>query len=133
MGKGKRKTNVYNMKKITIAIDGYSSTGKSTIAKQLANALGYVYIDSGAMYRAVALYALQHKLIQNSVLNTEELINTYSYSSYELVSENLSQVKGKINFNQYISNIASGNWHQIPCEFDEFRFDNQLNRIIKYV
>ena len=63
------------MKKITIAIDGFSSTGKSTLAKQLAQKLQYVYIDSGAMYRAVALYALQHKLIQNSVLNTEELIN----------------------------------------------------------
>jgi len=72
-------------------------------------------------------------LVYNFAYYTEELINTYSYSSYELVSENLSQVKGKINFNQYISNIASGNWHQIPCEFDEFRFDNQLNRIIKYV
>jgi len=63
------------MKKITIAIDGFSSTGKSTLAKQLAQKLQYVYVDSGAMYRAVALYALQHKLIQNSVLNTEELIN----------------------------------------------------------
>jgi len=65
------------MKKITIAIDGFSSTGKSTLAKQLAQKLQYVYVDSGAMYRAVALYALQHKLIQNSVLNTEELINNY--------------------------------------------------------
>ena len=40
-------------KKITIAIDGYSSTGKSTIAKQLAKVMGYVYVDSGAMYRAM--------------------------------------------------------------------------------
>ncbi|MEM9144118.1 MAG: (d)CMP kinase [Bacteroidota bacterium] len=45
------------MRKITIAIDGYSSTGKSTIAKRLAKTLGYVYIDTGAMYRAVTLYA----------------------------------------------------------------------------
>ncbi len=47
------------MKKITIAIDGYSSTGKSTIAKQLAKALNYIYVDTGAMYRAVTFYALQ--------------------------------------------------------------------------
>ena len=49
------------MKKITIAIDGYSSCGKSTIAKQLAQYAGYTYIDTGAMYRAVALYALTHE------------------------------------------------------------------------
>ncbi|MEM9076705.1 MAG: (d)CMP kinase [Bacteroidota bacterium] len=47
------------MGKIIIAIDGYSSTGKSTIAKRLANALDYIYVDTGAMYRAVTLYALQ--------------------------------------------------------------------------
>ena len=48
------------MKPLTIAIDGHSSTGKSTLAKQLAKALGYVYVDSGAMYRAVALNALRN-------------------------------------------------------------------------
>ncbi|HRN43937.1 MAG TPA: (d)CMP kinase, partial [Flavobacterium sp.] len=46
-------------KKITIAIDGFSSTGKSTLAKQLATHLGYVYVDTGAMYRAMALYFLR--------------------------------------------------------------------------
>lgn len=48
------------MKKITIAIDGFSSTGKSTIAKQLAKALGYIYVDTGAMYRAVTLFATRN-------------------------------------------------------------------------
>ncbi len=48
-------------KKIIIAIDGFSSTGKSTIAKELANALGYLYVDSGAMYRAVTLFAISNK------------------------------------------------------------------------
>ncbi|MGB5553745.1 MAG: (d)CMP kinase, partial [Flavobacteriaceae bacterium] len=48
------------MEKITIAIDGYSSTGKSTIAKQLAKALGYVYVDTGAMYRAVTLFGMRN-------------------------------------------------------------------------
>ncbi|MET1260460.1 (d)CMP kinase [Flagellimonas sp. DF-77] len=50
------------MHKITIAIDGYSSTGKSTIAKQLANALGYVYVDTGAMYRAITWWVLNEKI-----------------------------------------------------------------------
>ncbi len=48
------------MGKITIAIDGYSSTGKSTIAKQLAKSLGYIYVDTGAMYRAVTLFAMRN-------------------------------------------------------------------------
>jgi len=51
------------MKKITIAIDGFSSTGKSTLAKQLAKELEYVYVDTGAMYRAVAYFAMQNKFI----------------------------------------------------------------------
>ncbi|MGC1631402.1 MAG: (d)CMP kinase [Gelidibacter sp.] len=63
------------MKKITIAIDGFSSTGKSTVAKQLAKALGYVYVDSGAMYRAVALYAMQNQLISNEHFDVERLVS----------------------------------------------------------
>ena len=50
------------MKKITIAIDGYSSCGKSTLAKELARQLGYVYVDTGAMYRTVTLFAMRHNL-----------------------------------------------------------------------
>ena len=52
------------MKKITIAIDGYSSCGKSTMAKDLAKEIGYVYVDTGAMYRSVTLYALRHNLFE---------------------------------------------------------------------
>ena len=62
------------MKKIIIAIDGFSSTGKSTLAKQLAKKLQYVYVDTGAMYRAVALYAMNHKLIDNDIFDKEGLI-----------------------------------------------------------
>jgi cytidylate kinase len=52
------------MKKITIALDGHSSCGKSTMAKDLAKELGYIYVDTGAMYRAVTLYAMRHDLIK---------------------------------------------------------------------
>ena len=78
------------MKKITIAIDGFSSTGKSTLAKQLAQKLHYVYVDSGAMYRAVALYSLQHNLINDSVLNRAALIN------------NLPQINVAFQYNEFL-------------------------------
>lgn len=60
--------------KITIAIDGFSSTGKSTIAKQLATALGYVYVDTGAMYRAVTLFAMESGVITAENKDIEGLI-----------------------------------------------------------
>ena len=61
------------MKKIVIAIDGHSSSGKSTMAKDLAREIGYIYIDTGAMYRAVTLYALQHNYIQGDIIDEEAL------------------------------------------------------------
>mgnify|MGYP002127148330 FL=1 len=63
-------------KKITIAIDGFSSTGKSTLAKQLAKHLGYIYVDTGAMYRAVALFAMQNDFISVNSLDKIGLINS---------------------------------------------------------
>lgn len=74
-------------KKITIAIDGFSSTGKSTLAKQLAKMLNYIYVDTGAMYRAVTLYALQNGFITKDHFNEEALI------------ENLPNVTLKFFFN----------------------------------
>jgi cytidylate kinase len=62
------------MKKITIAIDGFSSTGKSTLAKQLAKKLGYIYVDTGAMYRAIALFAMQNDFISKDLLDKESLL-----------------------------------------------------------
>lgn len=61
------------MKKITIAIDGFSSSGKSTMAKDLAKEIGYIYIDSGAMYRAVTLYAMEHHLFDGDEIDTGNL------------------------------------------------------------
>lgn len=61
------------MKKITIAIDGHSSCGKSTMAKQLARELGYVYVDTGAMYRAVTLFALRNGLMDPETKQIDEI------------------------------------------------------------
>jgi len=75
------------LKKITIAIDGYSSTGKSTLAKQIAKTLGYAYVDTGAMYRAVTLFAMQNGFIDEVELYKEELI------------KNLSKIQLRFQFN----------------------------------
>ena len=61
------------LKKITIAIDGHSSTGKSTMAKALAKRIGYAYVDTGAMYRAVTLFALRNKLIRRGKVDEPAL------------------------------------------------------------
>jgi cytidylate kinase len=74
-------------KKIIIAIDGFSSTGKSTVAKELAAALHYIYVDSGAMYRAVTYYALQNNLIGDNFLHKTQLIN------------HLNQIRISLKFN----------------------------------
>lgn len=62
------------MQNITIAIDGFSSTGKSTLAKQIAKELGYVYVDTGAMYRAVTLYALQNSFIGEDYFKVNDFV-----------------------------------------------------------
>jgi cytidylate kinase len=66
------KTN----QQIIIAIDGFSSTGKSTIAKQLAKKLGYLYVDTGAMYRAVTLFAMQRGFVTEKLLDKKKLIES---------------------------------------------------------
>ncbi len=76
--------------KITIAVDGFSSTGKSTVAKQLAKELGYVYVDTGAMYRTVALFALEQHLVDDGVVKTQELI------------ENLENINISFVYNQQL-------------------------------
>ena len=75
------------MKNITIAIDGFSSTGKSTLAKQLAKHLGYIYVDTGAMYRAVTLFAMENGIINKETFDKEKLIS------------NLSDIKLHFEFN----------------------------------
>jgi len=75
-------------KKITIAIDGFSSTGKSTIAKQLAKQLGYIYVDSGAMYRAVTLYAMQHGFINEDNFDIVKLIADLDHIDLKFIFNN---------------------------------------------
>ena len=62
------------MGKLTIAIDGHASTGKSSIAKKLAKSLGYLYINSGSMYRAVTLYAIENNLLELIDLDINKFI-----------------------------------------------------------
>ena len=76
------------MKKIIIAIDGYSSTGKSTVAKQLADYLDYIYVDSGAMYRAVALFALQNNYLSKDNFDKESLIKALPEILLEFKKDN---------------------------------------------
>lgn len=61
------------MKKIVVAVDGFSSCGKSTMAKDLANKIGYIYIDSGAMYRAITLFSIQNDCFQGDELDQQKL------------------------------------------------------------
>ncbi|OYQ46844.1 (d)CMP kinase [Flavobacterium aurantiibacter] len=72
-------------KKIIIAIDGHSSTGKSTMAKQLAKELGYVYVDTGAMYRAVALFAMKQGFIKSDFFDKQALINSLDQLSLSFI------------------------------------------------
>ncbi|MFD1096177.1 (d)CMP kinase [Salegentibacter chungangensis] len=72
-------------KKITIAIDGYSSTGKSTVAKQLAKELGYIYVDTGAMYRAVTLYVMRKLFVTDTNFDEESILRHLPFINLKFV------------------------------------------------
>jgi cytidylate kinase len=78
--------------KITIAIDGYSACGKSTLARELADQLGYIFIDSGAMYRGVTLYALRNELISDGTINKDQLVKSLSSISLRFVKSEKSSI-----------------------------------------
>lgn len=86
--------------KITIAIDGFSSTGKSTVAKELAKKLEYIYVDSGAMYRAVTLFAMQNNFIGGDFFDLDGLTN--SLDAIDL-SFRLNSITS--NADMYLNNI----------------------------
>lgn len=107
------------MKKITIAIDGFSSTGKSTLAKQLAKHLGYIYVDTGAMYRAIALFAMQNNFISKDSLDIESLLKALpniklqfqfnanlGYAEMYLNDSNVEKEIRTIEVSSFVSRIA---------------------------
>lgn len=106
------------MKKIIIAIDGFSSTGKSTVAKELANALQYAYVDTGAMYRAVTLFALKNDWIGKDFWNKEQLV------------QNLEKINLK-----FVYNPAKGfgemylNGENVETEIREMEVSNFVSKI----
>jgi len=108
------------VQKITIAIDGFSSTGKSTVAKQLAKHLGYIYVDSGAMYRAVTLFAMQNGFIDNDHLDQSGLVsklNTITidfkfnlnlgFAEVYLNGENVEKLVRTLEVSNFVSKIAA--------------------------
>ena len=107
-------------KKIIIAIDGFSSTGKSTVAKQLAKQLGYVYVDTGAMYRAVALFASRNGYIDSENFNPEALVKKLSeinlkfifnpelgFGEMYLNGENVEKQIRQMEVSGYVSRVAT--------------------------
>lgn len=109
----------FKMKKITIAIDGFSSTGKSTVAKRIAKYLGYVYVDSGAMYRAVTYYAMQHGFIDGNHFNIEGLVanlkaitisfkfnNTLGFAEVYLNGVNIENDIRTLEVSSFVSKVA---------------------------
>ena len=107
------------MKKITIAIDGFSSTGKSTLAKQLAKELEYVYVDTGAMYRAVAYFAMKNQLIAADFFDKAALITALpniqlefkfnadlGFAEMYLNGENVEKQIRTIEVSSFVSKVA---------------------------
>lgn len=113
------------MKKITIAIDGFSSTGKSTLAKQLAKHLGYVYVDTGAMYRAVTFFSMQNGYISKDFFDKETLINSLPYIKlhFEFNSElGFGEMfLNDVNIEKEIRTLEVSNFVSLVAEVSEVR------------
>lgn len=112
-------------KKITIAIDGFSSTGKSTLAKQLAKHLGYIYVDTGAMYRAVAYFAMQHGYISKDYFDKTVLIQSLDSIKLQFkYNENLAFAEMFLNdqnVEQQIRTIEVSSFVSLVAEISEVR------------
>lgn len=112
-------------KRITIAIDGFSSTGKSTLAKQLAAHLGYIYIDTGAMYRAVALYAMQNNIIGKDFFDSPKLVANLNNIDLDLqFNPDIGYCEmflNSVNVEQQIRSIEVSNFVSLVAEISEVR------------
>jgi CMP/dCMP kinase len=112
-------------KKITIAIDGFSSTGKSTLAKEVAAFLGYIYVDTGAMYRAVTLYAMQHDFINENSFNKKALIEDLPKISLDFIFNPqlgfAEMFLNNVNVEHEIRTIAVSNYVSKIAEISEVR------------
>lgn len=112
-------------KKITIAIDGFSSTGKSTLAKELAKHLGYVYVDTGAMYRAVAFFAMQKGYIGKDFFDKEALIKSLPDIKLDFkFNSDLGYAEmylNGINVEKEIRTIEVSNYVSLIAEISEVR------------
>ena len=100
-------------KKITIAIDGFSSTGKSTVAKELAKKLEYIYVDSGAMYRAVTLFAMQEGFVGSDFFElkalTENLHSIHLSFQFNTITGNADMYLNGINVEEEIRTLKVSN------------------------
>lgn len=107
-------------KTITVAIDGFSSTGKSTLAKKLANKLGYIYVDTGAMYRAIAFYAMNNGFVNDEIVDNVGLIDSLNkidlgfrynsnlgFSEIYLNGENIENSIRNIEVSNMVSKVAA--------------------------
>lgn len=112
-------------KKITIAIDGFSSTGKSTLAKQLAKHLGYVYVDTGAMYRAVTYFAMQNGYITADFFDKQTLISSLPFIKlhFELNPQLgfAEMYLNDVNIEKEIRTIQVSNFVSLVAEVSEVR------------
>ena len=113
------------MKNITIAIDGYSSTGKSTLAKQLAKHLQYIYVDTGAMYRAVTFFAMEHGFITTDYFDIEALVNRLASIKLHFVfNEQIGFAEmylNDVNIETQIRTIAVSNFVSKVAEVSQVR------------
>ncbi len=112
-------------KKITIAIDGFSSTGKSTLAKQLAKHLGYVYVDTGAMYRAVTFFAMQNGYITADFFDKQTLINSLTFIKLHFEFNTklgfAEMYLNDVNIEKEIRTIQVSNFVSLVAEVSEVR------------
>ncbi|PTS95989.1 (d)CMP kinase [Pedobacter sp. HMWF019] len=126
------------MKNIIVAIDGYSSCGKSTVAKAVAKQLNFVYIDSGAMYRAVTVYFLENKIqitdeeqIKMALLNVHIKFNNVSGKTIVLLNENdISERIREMEISEYVCHVSALKQVRVAMVEQQQKMADHLNIIM---